>query len=476
MREDDRLSEALHRVPVPEHGPDYRMRRDQALAAVRPTTTAEGATREVLARRRTVVRRVLVAVVAAVGLVAVVAGAVVSTRDAVDRTRSTALQSPSPSTSPARHRAIVAGAAPTQVGDDLTALVRGLDGTLWAWGYRHRQGGPGTPLLERWDGSSWQAVTLPARRVNEIEGVAAISNDDVWVAGNSRRGGRLLHWDGVTWSSFPTPNEFAGTSETSNALLATGPDDVWAVAWGAGSGMATLRWDGRSWWPVPAPVLGRGGELWLRLVRGASPRDVWALGDAQGYRPKRANGEVLLHWTGRHWKAQAWPASRRSGRHREEIVLDDLAVIPDDTLWAAGRRWFGPDNRGDLFVPVVLRLRAGRWQIMASGSSPSLPADWRRFMPSSIAATTSQDVWVAGGDDAGSSIWRWDGSAWTVVTLPDVQSPAEYRARSVVAAGPDDVWVLCQGNTTSDRLEQLEPFFLHFDGARWQRVPAAPEG
>src|SRR5665647_2772100 len=189
MREDDRLSEALRRVPVPEHGPDYRMRREQALAGAQPTTTGQGATQEALARRRTVARRVLVAAVAAVGLVAVVAGAVVSTRDAVDRTRSTPLQSPSPSTSPARHSAIVAGAAPTLVGDDLTAVVRGLDGTLWAWGYRHRQGGPGSPLLERWDGSSWQEVALPARRANEIEGVAAISEDDVWVAGNSRRAG-----------------------------------------------------------------------------------------------------------------------------------------------------------------------------------------------------------------------------------------------------------------------------------------------
>lgn len=475
MREDDRLSEALRRVPVPEHGPDYRMRREQAFAGAQPTTTGQGATQEALARRRTVARRVLVAAVAAVGLVAVVAGAVVSTRDAVDRTRSTPLQSPSPSTSPARHSAIVAGAAPTLVGDDLTAVVRGLDGTLWAWGYRHRQGGPGSPLLERWDGSSWQEVALPARRANEIEGVAAISEDDVWVAGNSRRGGRLLHWDGSGWTTYPA-FWFTATTETSNALLALGSDDVWAVGSADTPGTLSMHWDGARWRPIAVPVLStRVGEVSMRLVRGISPADVWVLGDAQGFRRKSVNGDFLLHGDGSRWERQAWPARRRSSGHREEIALDDIAVASDGTLWAAGRRWFGPDNRGDLYVPVVLRLRPGRWQIMASGATPSLPPDWRRFMPSSIAATSSQDVWVAGEDDEGSSLWHWDGSAWSILPLPEAQSPAEFQTRSVLAVGADDVWVLCQGSTTSDRLEQLEPFFMHFDGVTWQRLPAAPQ-
>ena len=47
--------------------------------------------------------------------------------------------------------------------------------------------------------------------------------------------------------------------------------------------------------------------------------------------------------------------------------------------------------------------------------------------------------------------------------------------RSVVAVATNDIWVLCQGGTVGDRLQRLEPFFLHFDGAAWQRVPAAPD-
>ena len=36
MHEDDRLNQALRLMPVPEHGPDYRMRRERALAGARP--------------------------------------------------------------------------------------------------------------------------------------------------------------------------------------------------------------------------------------------------------------------------------------------------------------------------------------------------------------------------------------------------------------------------------------------------------
>lgn len=465
MHEDDRLSERLRLVPVPEHGPDYRMRREQALAGARPITPGQGRTQAPLGqRRRPIMRRVLIAAAAAIGLTAVVVGAVVSTTGNGDGTN----VAPAPSPSQAQHhaRGIVAGKAPVLVGDELTGMVRGLDGGLWAWGYRHRQGGPGTPLLERWDGQSWQDVAMPASstaRADEIAGVAAVSADDVWVAENTRRGGLLSHWDGAGWTDFPAFG-FAGTSETSNALLALSTDDVWAVsaamtpATGAikHSRLTTLHWDGTRWTSVPAPSLGRGvGEVWLRLIRGASPDAVWALGDSQRYRRKTVGGkrkwavtrsaQFLLFWDGRRWTRQPWPTLQPSHGTKDEIAIDDLAVTSDGELWCAGRRWFGPDNRGDLFVPVVLRLRAGRREIMASGSTPSLPADWRRFMPSSIALTSSQDAWVAGGNDTSSSLWHWDGSAWSVVTLPETQSPAEFRARSVLAVGADDIWVSAKG-------------------------------
>jgi hypothetical protein len=118
---------------------------------------------------------------------------------------------------------------------------------------------------------------------------------------------------------------------------------------------------------------------------------------------------------------------------------------------------------------------------MASSATPSLPADRKQFMADSISLSSPQDVWIAGGNDTGSdtwrsSLWHWDGLAWSVVELGGALSRGAFRARSVFALAADDVWVLCQGSTTASgaKLERLEPFFLHFDGAVWRRVPAAP--
>jgi hypothetical protein len=455
MTDEARFREALRDLPVPEHAPDFHRRREEALAQA-----------PAAARRRLTPRRLFLAA-AAVALIT----AALAVATSLVRTSSHSEGSP-PAAAQQSPGGVIAGAAPLQVGDELTGMVRGLDGKLWAWGWRHREG-PGSPLLEHWDGVSWREIALPRRRLTEISGVAAITRDDLWVAAQGRRGGLLLHWDGTTWDSFPTPHGFAGTSETSNALLAIGPDDVWAVAWGAGSDTATLHWDGSSWRPVPTPVPGRGGELWLRLVRGVSPGDVWALGDAEGYRPKRVNGRVLLHWSGGRWKAQPGPSGPASNGHRQQMAIDDIAVGGDGTLWAAGRRWFGPDNVGDLFVPVVLRLVAGRWEIMASGEAPSLPADWTRFSPRAIALSAPDDVWVAGSDDTHGRLWHWDGTAWQTIPMPQVRPPDRYRPVNLVAVSASEVWVLCQGGSmTGQRLDTLQPFFLRFDGVGWERVPA----
>lgn len=413
--------------------------------------------------------------VAAYGMVCLVAAAVAfgivfwpENRGSSHTADSGTKAAPAPSRSRAGAGRIVAGAPPQTVGDELTGMVRGLDGELWAWGYRHRLNARGTSLLERWDGRSWQVFPTTAR---EILGVAALSSDDVWVAENTRHAGRLAHWDGTAWKTFPA-FPFVATSEISNALLALSPTDIWAVG-SADAQLRTLHWDGRRWHSVPVPAVGSGvSDVSLRLVRGVSPDAVWAI------------GSYLLFWDGRRWTRQPLPIRQLSTGAKDTIAIDDLAVTSDGQLWCSGRRWFGPDNRGGLFVPVVLRLREGEWQVMASSATPSLPADWTKFMPRSIAATSSRDVWVAGQNDTTSSMWHWDGSAWSVVDfgkdiVPGFKSGPEattlFSVRGVLAVARNDVWVLCQGGTVSDRLQQLEPFFLHFDGVAWQRVPAAPD-
>lgn len=414
----------------------------------------------------------------------------------------------SPLNSAGGHKhAPVMGKPPLFYGDELAELAPGADGRIWAWGVLHgtdRQH-PGGPLLEVWDGQGWSSLAVPG---NGVQGVANPAPGDLWVAVNTRRGGRLGHWDGTGWRLYPEMG-FVGTSEVSNALLAFSPHDVWAVGEaGLGPGVSSspanlrkpwlqnhltaLHWDGVRWHSVPMPSLGRGaGQAFIRLIRGSSPDSIWALGSYSQYRRKLVEGErqwvdvndggqVLLHWDGRRWSREPLPAAQLATGRRDSFALDDMAPAPDGSLWCSGRRWFGPDNKGDLFVPVVLRLQTGRWQVMASSASATPAGDWRDVMLSSISLAGEDDVWVSGRTETNgeaSVLWHWDGSAWSVTVLDTSRLPGRSAVSRVLALAPDDVWALCNGSTTvREGIERLQPSFLHFNGSMWQPViPPHPE-
>jgi hypothetical protein len=406
-------------------------------------------------------------------------------------------------------RPITLGPAPEAYGDELSEFTPGADGHIWAWGATHGtdKQHPGGPLLESWGGQQWSRVAAPG---NDVYGVAEPAPNDLWLAVTKRQGGRLAHWDGSRWRLYPSMS-FTGTSDPNNVLLAFSPRNVWAVG-NAGldprelathadrgprwrqyhptalSHLTALHWDGSRWLSVPMPSLGRGaGDAYLDLITGSSPDSIWALGYYTQYRWRpvagghrwvgSGGGELLLHWDGRRWSRQALPATQLATSGRDRLGIDDMAAAPDGTLWCEGRRFFGPDNHGGLFVPVVLRLMDGHWQVMASSADASLPSAWRQFNPSSISLTSADDVWVSGrmgSSGAPSTLWRWDGNSWSVTGLATAQLPGKSFVSRVLALAPGDVWTLCNGSTTlKEDLERLQPSFLHFDGTAWRPIAAA---
>lgn len=94
-----------------------------------------------------------------------------------------------------------------------------------------------TPLVEHWDGTQWQAPTLPQVKgtFEWLYGVSAISPSDVWAIGKYDTRGhskvvRTLteHWDGTQWSVVASPNP--ALNNGLNAVTAAG-GDLWAVGY-----------------------------------------------------------------------------------------------------------------------------------------------------------------------------------------------------------------------------------------------------
>jgi hypothetical protein len=196
-------------------------RQFEELAGSAATSEAPSADRE--ARRPLLRRALIVAAAACLCLVAVALGSVYLLSGSGAKKQGAAR--PQTSTHAGTHAgASTLGSAPPMVGDELVGMGKGLDGVPWAWGDRRSRNGRPDALVERWDGQTWRVLPVPGGFFG-VEGLVAPAANDLWLAVDKARGGRLLHWNGRTWRAFASVS-FADTSETSNALLALSGSDV----------------------------------------------------------------------------------------------------------------------------------------------------------------------------------------------------------------------------------------------------------
>ena len=180
----------------------------------------------------------------------------------------------------------------------LTAVDSNGAGNVWAVGFSG-----GKTLVEQWSGSSWNIVDSPnppmwggtggGQTANELYGVGVAGPDDVWVVGKtanlSNSQSLILHWDGLQWTNFSTPDNGPGGSLT--AIEVVSPDDIWAVGSDSVDALQVnliKHWDGQHWENVDAPNASPDGNE-LRAVSAISTDSVWAVGSS------------ILHWNGSVW-------------------------------------------------------------------------------------------------------------------------------------------------------------------------------
>jgi Carboxypeptidase regulatory-like domain len=106
-------------------------------------------------------------------------------------------------------------------------------------------------LAEHWDGTSWTLTTfIPGTLVLGVEAVAA---NDVWAVGTDSYGPLLVHYDGTSWSTVPTPEwgrggQLAGIDRVRTPVLSNraaaprGGGALWAAGYlnPGGQGARTL--------------------------------------------------------------------------------------------------------------------------------------------------------------------------------------------------------------------------------------------
>lgn len=207
---------------------------------------------------------------------------------------------------------------------------------VWAVGTYCASGWCLYTLVEHWNGSAWSVVQSPNvyNSINTLQGVAAIAANDVWAVGYSNdgmSGYRTLteHWNGTSWSMFPTPNPGSPNTNYLYGVAAVATNDVWAVGEYASGADQTLvvHWNGSAWSVVQSPNV-PGSYSFLRGVSVVSARDIWAVGyswsSTSGYRT------LVEHWNGSTWSIVTSPNPGPATNQ-----LNGVATSPN-SVWAVG--------------------------------------------------------------------------------------------------------------------------------------------
>jgi hypothetical protein len=186
-------------------------------------------------------------------------------------------------------------------------------GNVWVGGIKNAP--VATTVVYRWNGARWVKIPMPA--ITALQDVTALAPDNVWAFGSSGTvDDDVFHWNGSRWQYYlPDTINFVP-----QGLSASGPDNVWVSGYayrGSKELVAAYRWNGRAWNRVsmPSRVFNDAGPG----VTAVSRSNVWI-----GWYD--TTSEHALHWNGHHWLTVT-----------SSYYENPMDIVPD----GAGGYWFG---------------------------------------------------------------------------------------------------------------------------------------
>ena len=196
-----------------------------------------------------------------------------------------------------------------------SALVVLAKNDAWAFGGTN-PGGPSTPTAVRWDGTRWQASSLPAGLNGFIVATAASSARNVWAVGD----GYALRWNGVKWSV--AKRWSTGDEITSVAVISR--NDVWVFGSSSFSGQSSLgtwHFDGHSWAQVTTAGAAAAG---IYRASAISASNIWAI-------TVSPRGGSVVHYNG-----VAFTSVPAADAVLSNAQLNDVLAVSRHNVWVSG--------------------------------------------------------------------------------------------------------------------------------------------
>ncbi|HZI59906.1 MAG TPA: fibronectin type III domain-containing protein [Pyrinomonadaceae bacterium] len=313
----------------------------------------------------------------------------------------------------------------TLVSNELLGVTAVSESNVWAVGWAQDPNGPPyikRTLIQHFDGNLWSIVPSPnppADIISQLHSVSAVSANDVWAVGSSHNGGApartlIQHWDGTQWSIVSSPSPDSQLNEL-HGVAALSANNVWAVGYRGGTRNETpLETLILHWdganWRQVASPNIAGGANQLSGITAISANDIWAVGSAGG-------APLTMHWDGNAWSVV--PVRVRSGLSTERFTA--VAGTAANDVWVVGQ---GKGIFTNQTFATIRHWNGTYWseRVCRAASASNPPESYEGGGPDAyftgVAAASSNDVWAVGALGSGPMILHWDGRAWTTVTHP----------------------------------------------------------
>jgi hypothetical protein len=276
--------------------------------------------------------------------------------------------------------------------------------------------GAQTAVVEQWNGTSWQAVTLPDSNLGGsgygvVVGTSSASN--AWVFGadiNNVGYGVHVTNSGLTETALPSDGGI-----TFDGAAVFGPDDAWAFGLTGNFNLDDFtnyaaHYNGQTWTQMPAP------PVEPQYVSALSRHSLWILGPSS-----LTSGE----YAAAHWTASGW------------------LTVPLPTA-------------ADLDLPASASIN-----------------------PAGILAIRSNDVWVTAnlgttcppcGIGDGVLLLHWNGTIWSLVATPSTSVVGNFDS-DMASDGSGGFWV----SGYIDQPTSSGPYLYHYAHGQWSEQLAPTE-
>ena len=196
-----------------------------------------------------------------------------------------------------------------------------------------------------------------------------------------------------------------------------------------------------------------------------SDSDAWAVGYHSGAAFTNVGPKALIDdWNGTAWSQVTTPATPGN-----TALLSAVSARSATDAWAVGRTQVNKSS----FEGLALHWNGTAWSV-SPGFSAAL-SDIGGASAVGVADISPSDAYAIGNSAATAtgSLVRWNGTAWSPVTLPlPANAKSNTTLNAISAHGPDDVWIV--GTFLDSANGQNETFSEHFNGTSWSVVSIPP--